>query len=58
LEHSGAIGAVASNRCFWVMHEVLPDTLDEHGDDALDGDEAEHLVFIDVVVRVETGAPR
>jgi hypothetical protein len=37
---------------------VLPDTLDEHGDDDLDGDEAEHLVFIDGGVRVKTGAPK
>lgn len=36
----------------------MPDTLDEDGDDALDGDETERLVFIEVGVRVETGAPK
>jgi hypothetical protein len=34
---------------------VLPDTLDEDGDDALVGDETGHLVFIDAVVRVKKG---
>jgi hypothetical protein len=37
---------------------VLPDTLDEHGDDALDGDETGRFVFIDGVVRVKKGAPK
>ena len=36
----------------------MPDTLDEHGGDALDGDEIARLVLIEVGVNVGTGAPK
>ena len=63
---SGAVGVkagLAGTVSWWnsfqrVGNRLLPDTLDEHGDDTLGGDEAERFVFIDGGVRVETGAPK